>query len=216
MLILILTFNPWNISIVDCFSFNWNLLTALLSMKQKAVFLVAVLFTAASLSAQKYTTAAGIRVGSGIGLTVQQHLWDKYTLEGIVQKSLLRDGMQVAALFERHNKLLFKGLNFYIGAGPHFGFYGNEPLDDKSTTETNYIKNSIGISAIGGFEMRFKRLVLSYDFQPGVNITGGPKVLTTQTGVSARYILIKDKKAKKKNKGKFWDKFKKITEDGDE
>src|SRR4051812_16176165 len=99
MLILIVTFNPSNISIVDCFSFNWNLLTPLLSMKQKSVFLVAVLFTTASLFAQKYTTAAGIRVGSGIGLTVQQHLWDKYTLEGIAQKSLLRDGMQVAALF---------------------------------------------------------------------------------------------------------------------
>ncbi|MES2647926.1 MAG: hypothetical protein V4717_13685 [Bacteroidota bacterium] len=185
-------------------------------MKQKAVLLVAVLFTAASLSAQKYTTAAGIRVGSGIGLTVQQHLWDKYTLEGIAQKSLLRDGMHVAALFERHNKLFFKGLNFYIGAGPHFNYYGNQPVDDKSVTEPGYIKNAVGISAIGGFEMRFKRLVLSYDFQPGINFTGGPKVLTTQTGVSARYILVKAKKAKKKDNGKFWDKFKKITEDGDE
>ena len=185
-------------------------------MKQVAILLLIVLVTNISLFAQKYTTAAGIRIGSGIGLTVQQKLWDKYTLEGIVQKNLFKDGTNITALFEQHNKVLFKGLNFYIGAGPHFEIYNNATSNDKVTGETTYIQNAVGISAVGGLEMRFKNILLSYDYQPGVNIHGGTNVFTSQTGLSVRYILIKAKKHKKKDKGSFWQKFKKVPEEGDE
>ena len=185
-------------------------------MKQKAIFLLGFLLPIISLFSQKYNTAAGIRIGSGIGLTVQQRLWDNYTLEGIAQKNLFRDGTHVTALFEQHNKLLFKGLNFYIGAGPHFGFYNNATVQTKINGETELVKNAFGISAIAGLELRLKNIVLSYDFQPGVNIRGGTNVFSTQTGLSARYILIKSKKANKKGKGNFWKKFKKVPEEGDE
>ena len=185
-------------------------------MKQKTILLFAILLPAISIFAQKYNTAAGIRIGSGIGISVQQRLWDNYTMEGIVQKNLFKDGTHVAALFEQHNKLLSKGLNFYIGAGPHFSFYNQEIDKEKSTTQTTPVSNAFGISAIGGIEMRLKNVVLSYDFQPGVNFHGGTNVFSTQTGLSARYILIKSKKANKKGKGDFWKKFKKVPEEGDE
>ncbi|CAN5804540.1 hypothetical protein BH10BAC3_BH10BAC3_33020 [soil metagenome] len=185
-------------------------------MKQIAIVLLTVLVTSISLFAQKYTTAAGIRVGSGVGITVQQKMWDKYTMEAIVQKNLFKDGTNITALFEQHNKVLFKGLNFYIGAGPHFEIYSNAIATDKSTGEATYIKDAFGISAVGGLEMRFKKIVLSYDYQPGINIRGGTNVFTSQTGLSVRYILIKAKKTKKKDKGSFWQKFKKVPEEGDE
>lgn len=162
---------------------------------------ILVLFVAAfttTLSAQKYTTAAGVRMGSGIGLTVQQHLWDKYTMEGIVQKNLFKAGTNVAALFESHNKLVFKGLNFYIGAGPHAGFYPSTTTFNEKGENITTSNNSFGVSGIAGIEMRFKRLVISYDYQPGVNIHGGDNVFNSQTGFSLRYILIKPKKEEKK------------------
>jgi hypothetical protein len=176
---------------------------------RQIIVLAAITITSFSAVAQKYRTAAGIRVGSGIGLSVQQYLWDKYTLEGIAQKNLFKSGTNLSILFESHNKILFKGLNFYLGAGPHFGFYGNQQSVDTKAGETTTptIKNSVGLSAIGGLEMRFNRILLSYDYQPGINFTGGEHVFNSQTGVTVRYIFIK---AKKKEKNwMFWKKWKK-------
>jgi hypothetical protein len=175
---------------------------------RKISILVSIVIASLSATAQKYTAAAGIRIGSGIGVSVQQHLWDKYTLEGIVQKNLFKSGTHVTGLFESHNKLLFKGLNFYLGAGPHFGFYGNQTTtDSKEANVPEGIKNSVGLSAIGGIEMRLNRVLLSYDYQPGINFTGGEHVFASQTGLSVRYIFIKAKK--KEQKWMFWKKWRK-------
>jgi hypothetical protein len=176
----------------------------------RKTFVVVFIIVIASLPAvaQKYRTAAGIRIGSGIGVSVQQYLWDKFTLEGIVQKNLFKSGTHVSALFESHNKLLFKGLNFYLGAGPHFGFYGSGVQSDSKTSEESIaIKNAVGVSAIGGLEMRLNRVLLSYDYQPGINFSGGEQVFNSQTGLTVRYIFLKAKK--KELNWMFWKKWQK-------
>lgn len=157
-----------------------------------------------SLQAQKYRTAAGIRVGTEFGLTVQQSLWDNYTLEGIAQKGFFNDMASVSVLFEKHHKLLFKGLNIYMGAGPQAGFYSANKRVVYKGEEPVYRKNAYGLALIGGIEMRVKNMIISYDYKPALNFTGGDRFFDSQTGLSVRYILIKAKK--KEQKWKFWKK----------
>jgi len=150
------------------------------------------------LQAQKYRTAAGIRIGTEFGLTVQQLLLESSTLEGIIQKGFFNDQTSITLLYEQHQKMIFKGLNFYIGAGPHVGLYGKD-RDGR--------KNSYGLSAIGGIEMRFGRLLASFDYKPAINFVGGERIFDSQTALSLRYIIVPAKK--KEFNWKFWEKKKK-------
>lgn len=173
-------------------------------MHKQALITVFSFLVISTSFAQKYTTAAGIRVGSGIGLTVQQHLWDKYTLEVSAQKNLFKSGTYTAAFFEQHHKLIMKGFNFYLGAGPHAEFKPSETVYDSKGQETTVSNNAYGISGVVGLELRLRKLLLSYDYQPGINIHGGDHVLNSRTGISVRYIFIKAKK--KEQKWMFWKK----------
>jgi hypothetical protein len=179
---------------------------------QKIILVSFFVIVATALSAQKYTTAAGIRAGSGIGLTLQQRIGEKFTVEGIAQKSLFKNESYIAALMERHIKLVAKGLNFYVGAGPHVAFNKMNVTDDKGMPVT-YTSTGYGASAIGGVEMRFGRMVFSLDYVPSINFNGGDNLLGSRTGISARYILIKAKK--KEQKWMFWKKWKKNREDSE-
>ncbi len=149
--------------------------------------------------AQKYTTAAGIRLGTGVGITVQQAITKNNTIELIAQKGFLSPETTVTALYEKHTPLIARGLNFYIGAGPHAGFYKPKTslLKPEATTDqpTKFVG---GVSAIGGLEMKIKDVVLSFDYKPALNIAGGSRFFDSQSAVSLRYILIKAKKPEKK------------------
>lgn len=173
---------------------------------QRTAILFCILMSGLMLQAQKYTTAAGIRLGSGIGLTLQQSLWDKYTLEGIVQKGFLNNLTTVSALLEQHNGVLGKSTNFYIGAGPQIGVYGN-------SGKTAGIKNSFGVSFIGGLEFKFGKTLLSFDYKPVINLSGGTSFLESGAAVSLRYVFIKAQP--KEHKWMFWKKKKGKTDNRD-
>lgn len=166
-----------------------------LDMKGKIIMLLLVL-GALSADAQKYTTAIGGRIGSGIGLTVQQKLWKKTTLEVILSQRFKTDEILLTGLLERHQGLLGKRLNFYAGAGFHTGW--NAGLEET--------RSIIGISGIAGLEFTIARFNLSWDFKPAIHIQGGEQLFNPQTAVSLRYVFIKHKRKKRKINWKFWQK----------
>ncbi|MES2776204.1 MAG: hypothetical protein V4722_18655 [Bacteroidota bacterium] len=170
---------------------------------QKNILFFLMIFIGLSAQAQKYTTAAGIRLGTGIGVTIQQAIGENKTIEGIVQKGFFNDLTSVSLLYEQHNKLFSKALNFYLGAGPHIGLYS------KNNPKNIDRKNAFGASFIGGLEFKFNKMLLSFDYKPSLNITGGDGFFDSQAGVSLRYIFIKAQKKKaekKEQKWKFWKK----------
>ena len=169
------------------------------------VFVLFIAITGLSTQAQKYTTAAGIRLGTGIGLTLQQSLWENYTVEGIVQKGFFNDVTNISVLFEQHHKIFSKGTNFYLGAGPQIGFYGN-------SIKNEGVKNAFGATFIGGLEMRLGKMLLSFDYKPSLNLVGGNGFLDSQAGASLRYIFIKAQK--KEHKWMFWKKKKGAAKKG--
>jgi len=149
-------------------------------------------------NAQKYYTAAGIRIGSEIGITLQQKIVANYTLEAMVQRGFFNRQTTVTALLEQHHKLFDKGLNFYVGAGPHMGFYKTGTIF-KASSETH---TAVGATIIGGIELKLSKLLLSFDYKPSINLVGGQQFFESQTGLSARYVLIEASKKKNKNKKK--------------
>jgi hypothetical protein len=159
------------------------------------LFVLAIAGT--TIQAQKYTTAAGIRVGGGIGITVQQLLWDKNTLEAQVQKGFTNNLTLATLLFEQHHGVFSKGTNFYIGAGPHFGHYGSNGKNANAG-------GVFGASFIGGLELKLGKTLLSFDLKPMLNLAGGSSFFDSQAGVSLRYVFLKA--PKKEHKWMFWKK----------
>jgi hypothetical protein len=99
--------------------------------------------------AQSYSTAAGIRVGSGMGLSLQQSVGGKYTIEGILQQRFFSKNTTITGLIQQHHGLVGRGVNWYIGAGPHLGFYNTRSAQKLNAEQTTYG----GISLIGGVEV---------------------------------------------------------------
>lgn len=165
-------------------------------MKNSILAVLLIVCAAKIATAQSYVTAGGMRLGTDWGLTLQQRIAEHTTIEGILQKSFQRDEVMVTGLVERHYKLLFNGLNLYMGAGLHKG-WNNQP----STMENpEGFKNPFGITGIGGLELSIARLNLSYDFKPAINLVGGEQTVYVQTGLSLRYIFYSNRDLRKKER----------------
>ncbi len=129
--------------------------------------------------AQRYGTAAGLRIerGEKIGMSFQQRLLDRTTLEAI----LAAGGREVEANFlvEQHFPIIGRGLNFYLGAGGHIG-----ALKDYGGTW--------GIDGVMGIEHKILilPLVISLDFKPAYQVNH-EDWFNFSTAFSIRYILIK-------------------------
>lgn len=145
-----------------------------------AVLLGAGAGLAPAVQAQKYHTAAGLRLGkNNYGLTVQQKIFEKTTLEGLG----LVGSREVSAtvLAERHFGILGPSLNYYFGAGGHLG-------RNKDTGGFG------GFDALAGVEYKvaFVPIVLSLDFKPTLEINSDDWA-RFPTAFSIRYVIIKDK-----------------------
>ncbi len=135
--------------------------------------------------AQKYRTAAGVRLESDrFGVSLQQKLHERGTLEGIVQVGSREYSGTV--LYEWHRPILGKRFNYYLGAGGHIG-----NLKDSGVFT--------GVDAILGVEYKVNGLpfLLSADVKPAVHINHDDWVHLS-SGVSIRYVIVKEKKEKKK------------------
>ena len=134
--------------------------------------------------AQKYRTTAGVRFGrQQVGFTAQQLILPNSTLEflGMIGS---RDA-NATLLFEQHFPILGRGLNYYVGGGGHVG-----SLKDHGTY--------VGADAILGIETKIPifRLTVSADIKPAVH-AGHEDWFTWETGLSLRYIVVKEKKKKR-------------------
>lgn len=155
-------------------------------MKKSIAFLF--LFSSIQfLFGQSYDLAAGVRLGTDIGISVQLRLPlidENFTLETIIQSSLERDEGVFTLLGEQHFPLITRRVNLYAGGGAHIGW------KDANNTDATY-KAPSGVSLIAGAEINFKNINISADFKPTVNLSGGEKKMYSQTAVSIRFIPFK-------------------------
>jgi hypothetical protein len=143
-------------------------------------FILASCLQAPAAYAQKYRTAAGLRLGKeNFGITIQQKIFEKTTLEGL---GIARNREVSATLLaEQHFRILGPSLNYYFGAGGHVG---------------NHKDNGAfgGIDAIAGIEYKvaLTPFVLSVDFKPTVEFNSDDWA-RFPTAISVRYIILKEK-----------------------
>lgn len=160
-------------------------------MKTKLFFILLVMtfaFKSSEIGAQSYFTAGGVRLGTDWGISIQQKILKHATLEGIFQSSFFREEMLLTVIPEYHFPLISKRLNVYTGIGLHKGFL--------TSSQTDY-DSPFGMSLIGGIEFTFARFVFSYDYKPVINFKGGENKWYNQTGISVRYVFVKQNAIKK-------------------
>jgi hypothetical protein len=152
-------------------------------MMKKTIYLALLSLLPVLLLSQSYDLAMGMRLGTDWGLTLQQRIAKKTTIEAIFQSSLLRNESMVTVLGEHHMPFITRRFNLYTGAGLHTGW--------SSRSEEDGYKNPLGLSLIAGLELSLGKLNLSYDIKPAMNFRGGDQFLYVQSGLSVRYVLVK-------------------------
>lgn len=164
----------------------------------RIIVLVGFLFALSSnLFAQSYNTAGGIRLGTQLGVSVQQLIGKKNTLEGIVQYDPNEQETVLTLLYEMHKPILLRNMNFYYGGGAHSGFYKNQQEELNST---------FGIDGILGLELTYKRINISFDYKPVFYLDKRETNFANQTALSVRYVFVKrHKKGIEKAKDKLKD-----------
>lgn len=168
------------------------------------IFLLFILFTLEA-NAQRYGTAAGIRMGSNdysrtFGLTAQQRVLKHVTLEGIVQSDFSRN-TTFHLLVERHRPIISKRFNYYYGAGMSSGWEESRYNDPETRQVVHTYGNpTTGIDLIAGIEMTVLNTVISLDYKPNVNLAGRNEFYRGQVGISARTVLVKSKEQNKRKR----------------
>ena len=151
----------------------------------KYILILIGLATIQSANAQSYDLAAGVRLGSEIGVSVKMRVppVDKnFTGEFIVQSSFDGDEVLMTLLGEQHMAVISRRLNVYTGLGMHAGWVQNELI-----TEDSY-DAPLGVSFIGGVEVNFKRLNVSLDYKPVINVKGGERFFQSSSALTLRYM----------------------------
>jgi hypothetical protein len=154
-----------------------------------AIFLLQPLY----LQAQLYTTALGLRLSQHAGITLQQQVGKRITVEGMLQHGLLSNQTIVTVLLQKHMHLITKGINMYAGAGPHLTWYPMPPTlkgGDERASAT-------GLSLLAELEAAVGRTLIAIDYKPAFNFGAGIPVYQGEVGLSLRYVLVKQWKSKK-------------------
>lgn len=143
---------------------------------------------------QHYKTALGFRFSGDRGLTYQQSIGNKLTLESLMTVPQVGDQFQLSIILEKHINIIGRRFNAYFGVGPQTAFMRKEKL---------FVANSYGINTIAGLEWSIRRLNCSVDVKPLIHVAGksNAPLIEYQPGISIRYVLIK--------RDGFWDKAKK-------
>ncbi|MEO0472180.1 MAG: hypothetical protein AAF206_21315 [Bacteroidota bacterium] len=144
------------------------------------LLIILILFVSLSYpaQAQRYTTAAGIRVGNSLGLTVAQRVSKKVSIEAIAHRDLQKR-TYLQAYARRHHALFIRNVNMYYGAGAHFGY---QPENGGLG----------GFGLILGGEMSLLRMNFTLDYKPHFDLNQ-EQWFVNHIAVSARYIFLQYK-----------------------
>jgi len=155
---------------------------------KKIILAALALVISQTIFSQSYDLAIGVRLGTDLGISTKVRIPpfdENFTLEAILQTSLERSEGLFTLLGEQHFPLITRRVNIYAGAGLHVGW-----LDADPDRAIDY-KAPAGVSLIGGAEINFKKINISADYKPVINLSGGEKTMYSQTAVALRFIPFK-------------------------
>lgn len=154
---------------------------------RKAVLAVILLLSVAATQAQSkstnsssYTTALGVKVWDGGGITLKHFFNDRNAGELIGY--FWRNGVRFTGLYEIHGDINgAEGLRWYIGPGAHIGFY-NSKYGDGSFG---------GIDGVLGLDYKFggAPINISIDWQPSFEFGDNRGFYGGWGGLGIRYTF---------------------------
>jgi hypothetical protein len=152
----------------------------------RRLFLLMVLLSTTFLvKAQKYRTAFGGRLARpDVGITLTQRVAEQTTLE--LLGTAAHDDLTLTLLARQHSGFLvdkWRALNFYAGIGPHIG---------NTQDRGNYVGGTLVLG--GEWKIPIFPLVIAYDWMPAISSSNRERRFNNSTGVSVRYVIIKEKK----------------------
>jgi hypothetical protein len=169
----------------------------------RKTFLIFCLYILAisPLIAQSYITTLGLRVGDNdnfrmAGISFQQQIFNKVTLEGILQSDFTKN-TTLHLLAEGHQNIIAKRLNLYVGIGIMGGY---EEFSQK--TKPSEQNKTLGADLVAGLEVTLLHWNFSIDYKPNFNIYGRELWYQGQVGISARAVLISDSALQKHKREK--------------
>lgn len=169
----------------------------------RVLFFLFIAFSASTttLLAQKYGTNLGIRLANDqprtVGLSLEQRLLKRITLEGILQSDFSAN-TSGHLLLKRHYPVFTKRLSVFTGVGASAGVE-TDTYRQESTRQliTTYGNQTLGADVIIGAELTLLGASISLDYKPNFNIYGREDWYQSQVAFSVRAVLIKDKQRKK-------------------
>jgi hypothetical protein len=138
-----------------------------------------------SANSSSYTTALGVKLWDGGGITLKHFFTDKNAGELIGY--FWNRGFRLTGLYEIHGNIEgAEGLKWYIGPGAHIGFYDY-------TKNNNYRVNGtfIGIDGVLGLDYKFQKapINLSIDWQPSFEFGSNLGFVGNWGGFGIRYTF---------------------------
>lgn len=124
-------------------------------------FVIVVSAQSRSANSSSYTTALGVKVWDGAGISLKHFFNDRDAGELIAY--FWRRGFRVVGLYEIHGNFSdVSGLRWYIGPGAHIGFYDYDSGNNK--VEGTFV----GIDGVIGLDYKFNGapINISIDWQP--------------------------------------------------
>ncbi|HNU13739.1 MAG TPA: hypothetical protein PKI55_04715 [Chitinophagaceae bacterium] len=133
-----------------------------------------------STNSSSYTTALGVKVWDGGGISLKHLVNGNNALEGIGY--FWRQGVRITGLYEIHGPISgASGLQWYIGPGAHIGFYNTRNGDG----------SFIGLDGVLGLDYKFKGapINMSIDWQPSFEFGDGRGFYGNWGGLGIRYTF---------------------------
>lgn len=151
----------------------------------RIIIIICLIFGAVSVNhcnAQKYKSAAGLRIDGGkmLGLTYSQRFFKRTTAE--INLDFRNQEVKTTVMAKYHKRLLGKSLTLFGGVGYHLGSFKDEG-------------GFSGADLTLGVEHKILILPLSVSFElnPSVHITGEhPDWYTFQSVFAVKYILVRN------------------------
>lgn len=129
-----------------------------------------------------YTTALGVKLWDGAGISLKHFGADNRAIEAIGY--FYRRGVRITGLYEIHFDLEgAPGLKWYIGPGAHVGFYNNKYYDENKVV--------LGIDGVLGLDYKINNapLNISLDWQPSYEFADGFGFRGNWGGLGVRYTF---------------------------
>ena len=135
-----------------------------------------------------YTTALGVKILDGAGITLKHFISEQDALEGI--GFFWSHGTRITGLYELHYDINgAPGLKWYVGPGVHLGFYNNKY---ENGYNSKYGSGTFaGIDGVLGLDYKINNapLNLSLDWQPSFEFGTGRGFTGNWGGFGVRYTF---------------------------